>query len=117
LERGGGGRTFPQKGLPPIETYRITHKSIALKVIPCGGGRAMKVTLNPDKEVVARIKEGLKMKDGYCPCRLARTPENKCMCKEFRDQIADPEFEGFCHCMLYYKSLDDEKTPQNGGSI
>ena len=25
------------------------------------------------------------------------------MCKEFRDQIADPEFEGYCHCMLYYK--------------
>ena len=50
----------------------------------------MKVTLNPDKEVVDRIKEGLKLKDGYCPCRLAKTPENKCMCKEFRDQIADP---------------------------
>lgn len=29
------------------------------------------------------------------------------MCKEFRDQIADPEYEGFCHCMLYYKSLKD----------
>ena len=22
---------------------------------------------------------------------------------EFKAQIADPEFEGFCHCMLYYK--------------
>ena len=67
----------------------------------------MKITLNPDKEVVDRIKEGLKKKDGYCPCRLAKTPENKCMCKEFRDQIADPDFEGFCHCMLYYKSKED----------
>ena len=66
----------------------------------------MKITLNPDKEVVDRIKEGLKMKDGYCPCRLQKTPENKCMCKEFRDQIADPTYEGFCHCMLYYKSLE-----------
>jgi len=28
------------------------------------------------------------------------------MCKEFRDQIADPDFEGFCHCMLYYKYKD-----------
>ena len=26
--------------------------------------------------------------------------------KEFRDQIADPDFEGYCHCMLYYKSKD-----------
>jgi len=25
------------------------------------------------------------------------------MCKEFREQIADPDFEGYCHCMLYYK--------------
>ena len=49
------------------------------------------------------IKEGLKRTGGYCPCRLARTPENKCMCKEFRDQIADPDYEGYCHCMLYYK--------------
>jgi len=55
---------------------------------------------------VKKIKEGLKMKDGYCPCRLQKTEENKCICKEFREQIADPDFEGFCHCMLYYKSKD-----------
>ena len=63
----------------------------------------MKIELNPDEKVVATIKEGLKQKGGYCPCRLERTEDNKCMCKEFRDQIADPDFEGFCHCMLYYK--------------
>ena len=49
-----------------------------------------KVTLNPDEEIVKTIKEGLKAKDGYCPCRLARTPENKCICKEFKEQMADP---------------------------
>ena len=69
--------------------------------------KKMSVTLNPDKEVVNTIREGLKRTGGYCPCRLQRTEENKCMCKEFRDQIADPNFEGFCHCMLYYKSLKD----------
>ncbi len=63
----------------------------------------MKVRYNEDKEIVAQIKEGLKAKDGYCPCRLEKTPDTKCMCKEFRDQIADPNFEGYCHCMLYYK--------------
>ena len=52
------------------------------------------------------IREGLKQRGGYCPCRVEKTPENKCICKEFRDQIADPAFEGYCHCMLYYKSLD-----------
>ena len=63
----------------------------------------MAIRLNEDKELVARIREGLKMKDGYCPCRLEKTEDNKCRCKEFRDQIADPDFEGFCHCLLYYK--------------
>ncbi len=61
------------------------------------------IKLNENKEIVAKIKEGLKKKGGYCPCRLEKTEENKCMCKEFRDQIADPEFTGYCHCMLYYK--------------
>lgn len=66
----------------------------------------MKVTLNPDKEIVNIVKEGLKRTGGYCPCRREYTPENKCMCEEFRKQIEDPNFEGFCHCMLYYKSKD-----------
>ncbi len=66
----------------------------------------MAVTLNKDENVVRTIREGLKAKGGYCPCRTQRTEEYKCMCKEFRDQIADPEFEGYCHCMLYYKSKD-----------
>lgn len=69
-------------------------------------GIKLAVKLNPDKEVVERIKEGLKVKGGYCPCRIPKTEEFKCMCKEFREQIADPDFEGFCHCMLYYKSKD-----------
>ena len=62
-----------------------------------------KIRLNENAEVVKTIKEGLKAKGGYCPCRLERTEENKCICKEFREQIADPDFEGYCHCMLYYK--------------
>lgn len=66
----------------------------------------MAVKLNEDKEVVKAIKEGLKIKGGYCPCRIEKTPENKCICKEFREQIADPDFEGYCHCRLYYKSKD-----------
>ena len=67
----------------------------------------MKITLNPDEEVVKRVKEGLERKKGYCPCRLEISDVTKCMCKEFRDQIKDPSFEGFCHCLLYYKSLSD----------
>ena len=63
----------------------------------------MKVRYNEDEALVQSLKEALVRKDGYCPCRRERIPDNKCMCKEFRDQIADPSFEGYCHCMLYYK--------------
>ena len=66
----------------------------------------MSVRLNEDKKIVEMIREGLKQKGGYCPCRLERTEENKCICKEFKEQIADPEFEGYCHCRLYYKEKD-----------
>ena len=67
----------------------------------------MAVKLNPDKEMVKIVKDGLKRTGGYCPCRIARTEEFKCICKEFREQMADPNFEGFCHCKLYYKTKDN----------
>ena len=70
----------------------------------------MSVTLNTDEKIVAQIREGLKRTGGYCPCKLEHIEDNKCMCKEFREQIKDPKFEGFCHCMLYYKSLDNKNT-------
>lgn len=63
----------------------------------------MKIVFNEDKEIVKTVQEGLKRTGGYCPCRRERTPETKCMCKEFRDQIADENFEGYCHCLLYKK--------------
>ena len=59
----------------------------------------MKIILNPDKEVVADVRNGLKRTGGYCPCRVARTPETKCICKEFREQTT----EGECYCGLYIK--------------
>ena len=64
----------------------------------------MAIKLNPNKEIVDVIKKGLKAKNGYCPCKIEVSEDTKCMCKEFREQIDDPNFEGFCHCMLYYKS-------------
>lgn len=68
----------------------------------------MKVILNPNKEIVTKIKEGLERTGGYCPCKLERIEENKCMCEEFRNQIKDPDYEGYCHCMLYLKTKEDE---------
>ena len=68
----------------------------------------MKVVLNPDAGIVAAVREGLKRTGGSCPCRLQQTEDTKCMCTEFREQMADPTFEGFCHCLLYFKSLADD---------
>ena len=66
----------------------------------------MAVRLNENKEIVAEIREGLKKTGGYCPCRVERTDDTRGMCREFKEQIAEPDFEGYCHCMLYYKSKD-----------
>ena len=64
----------------------------------------MEIRFNDNEKIVNAIREGLKKKDGHCPCRIEMTEDTMCMCKEFREQIADTEFEGYCHCMLYYKS-------------
>ena len=53
------------------------------------------VRLNPDKEIVKTVKEGLAARGGYCPCVREKSEDTKCMCKEFREQIKDPNFEGF----------------------
>lgn len=67
----------------------------------------MSVIFNPDKERVKLIKEGLKQKGGYCPCK-PKLEQNKCMCQEFRNQIADPNWFGLCYCGLYLK-IDNDK--------
>ena len=64
----------------------------------------MKIILNPDAEIVQMIRLKLKENDGYCPCRLEKTPDTKCMCKEFRDA----SWPGECHCGLYIKEEVDK---------
>ena len=64
----------------------------------------MKIIPNPNKEEWDEATEAVKANGGYCPCKPMKTPDTLCICKEFREQIKDPNFEGYCHCMLYYKS-------------
>ena len=64
----------------------------------------MKITLNENTKLVEILQNKLKENGGYCPCKLEKTEDTKCMCKEFKEQLEDPNFEGFCHCLLYYKS-------------
>jgi ferredoxin-thioredoxin reductase catalytic subunit len=66
----------------------------------------MKITKTTDEMLRSLIEEKLKENDGYSPCRRERTAETKCMCKEFRDQIANKE-NGVCHCGLYVANFDE----------
>jgi ferredoxin-thioredoxin reductase catalytic subunit len=59
----------------------------------------MTIKTNPDRDLVADIRKRLKENDGYCPCRLTKTEDTKCPCKEFLEQE-----EGECHCGLYIKT-------------
>ena len=62
-----------------------------------------KIVLNDDKDLVEEIRKRLKENEGYCPCRISKTADTKCMCKEFRDAP-----EGECHCGLYQKIVIEE---------
>ena len=57
----------------------------------------MKIIQLPNTD---NIKQAVKDNDGYCPCRISKNKDTKCMCKEFREMS-----EGVCHCGLYQKIL------------
>ena len=60
------------------------------------------IKVNKNKKLVAQIKQRIKDNNGYCPCRLLKNEDTKCLCKEFREQE-----EGECHCGLYVKIKED----------
>ena len=64
-----------------------------------------KIVLNDDLALVAECNRQLQETRGYCPCALEWTPDTKCMCKKFRDQI-EQGIEGECHCGLYILTKD-----------
>ena len=59
----------------------------------------MKIKVTDNKELEKEVRAALAKNDGYCPCKLARIPENKCVCEEFRQSGL-----GECHCGLYIKT-------------
>ena len=58
----------------------------------------MSIRLSEDKKLVQEIREKIKENGGYCPCKIEKKDDTKCMCKEFREQEG-----GECHCGLYVK--------------
>ena len=63
-----------------------------------------KIVQNTDIKLVETIKESLENNDGYCPCRVEKTSDTKCMCKEFKDSFLN-NIETECHCGLYYSII------------
>lgn len=63
----------------------------------------MRIILNRDSTAVHLLLRSLEQSGGYCPCRSEKTEENICLCREFREQVNNPEFEGYCRCTLFYK--------------
>lgn len=61
----------------------------------------LKIKVNPNKDKVREIREGLKLNNNHCPCMIEQTDDTLCMCKDFREQ----EEAGYCHCGLYYKEF------------
>lgn len=59
----------------------------------------LKIIMNPDKEIVRIIDEALQKNNEFCPCKLEKTKDTKCICKEFREQ----DFPGECHCGRFIK--------------
>ena len=61
----------------------------------------MEIKINTNKQYVKNMRERIKENDGYCPCKLEKNEDTRCMCKEFLEQQKD----GWCHCGLYYKKI------------
>lgn len=62
----------------------------------------MRIKVTDDIELKEKIRQAIRDNDGYCPCRLEKTEDTKCMCKEFLEQSLGP-----CHCGLYVKVEED----------
>lgn len=60
----------------------------------------MKIIENPNKEYALQVKKKLAENNGYCPCKIVKTEDTRCVCKEFKDAIKRKE-EGECGCGLY----------------
>lgn len=59
----------------------------------------MKIKQTDDKEFAREVRRKIKENDGYCPCKLEKNDDTRCICKEFAEQ----EELGACGCGLYIK--------------
>ena len=57
----------------------------------------MVIIQNPDIDKYNEVTEAVKKNEGYCPCMIFKTPDTRCMCKEFRDAYSSGK-AGPCRC-------------------
>lgn len=56
------------------------------------------IKLNKNNPKVNDIIKAVKENDGYCPCKLEKTEDTKCICVDFQKKE-----RGVCHCGLFIK--------------
>ena len=62
----------------------------------------IRIEKTANDELRVAIEKALRDNDNYCPCKI-RSPETKCMCKEFNEQSTS----GPCRCGLYEKTVTE----------
>lgn len=63
--------------------------------------RNTRMKLNPDQDFVAALRGKIAANNGYCPCRVEKTDDNKCPCRALR-------VEHECCCGLYVREASDD---------
>lgn len=58
----------------------------------------MRIYKTSDTAHAEEVMKKIKANDGHCPCKLEKTKDTLCMCREFREMD-----EGTCHCGLFTK--------------
>ena len=66
----------------------------------------IRVTTTSNKDFVNEIRKKIKENNGHCACDIVFNEDNKCMCKEFREQIANG-IAGECHCGLFVATTEE----------
>lgn len=61
----------------------------------------LKFKVIDDRKLATEIREKIKANGGYCPCKLEKTEDTKCICKDFLEHGV-----GKCHCGLYIKESE-----------
>lgn len=82
-----------QCGTVPVHAVRFTDKA-TISIT-----KKLKIKQIEDKALAKELLAAVKKNRGYCPCKMSKNQDTKCICKEFREQ----PWPGTCECGLYIK--------------